>query len=148
MNDFAAVGASTEAFFAAVAADKNVVSVGINGRFNFVGVEIFVAKVAKHEVIFDAMGTNVRAVADLENLCDGAILFAMFAKAVMRVEAVLADVNSLAVTVDDFPTFRSKVRRTLDKTRFRRGHSSRSRVRLKFRRHSKCTGRKSRHRRF
>ena len=67
--------------------------------------KIFVAKVAKHEVIFDAMGTNVRAVAGLENLCDGAILFAMFAKAVMRVEAVLADMNSFAVAVDDFPRF-------------------------------------------
>ena len=105
VNEIAAVGAGDEMFFAAVAADKNVVAVGVNGRFNFVGVKIFVAKVAKHEVIFDAMGTNVRAVAGLENLCNGAILFAVFAKAVMIVEAVLADVNSFAVAVDDFPRF-------------------------------------------
>ena len=67
--------------------------------------KIFVAKVAKHEVIFDAMGTNVRAVAGLENLCDGAIFFAMFAKAVVMIEAVLANMNSFAVTVNDFPRF-------------------------------------------
>ena len=67
--------------------------------------EIFVAKVAKNEVIFDAMGTNVRAVAGLENLCDGAILFAVFAKAIVMIEAVLADVNALAMAVDNFPRF-------------------------------------------
>lgn len=105
VNEIAAVGAGDEMFFAAVAADKNVVAVGVNGRFNFVGVKIFVAKVAKHKVVFEATGASERAVAGLENLCDGAIFFAVFAKAVMRVEAMLADMNSFAVTVDDFPPF-------------------------------------------
>ena len=67
--------------------------------------KIFVANVAKHEVIFDAMGTNVRAVAGLENLCDGVIFFAVFAKTIMAVEAVLANLNAFAVAVDDFPRF-------------------------------------------
>ena len=105
MNEIAAIGASAEMFVAAVAADKNVVAVGVKRRVNFVGVKVLVANVAKHEVIFDAMGTNVRAVAGLENLCDGAILFAVFAKAIVMIEAVLADVNALAVTVNDFPRF-------------------------------------------
>ena len=105
VNEIAALGASAEMFFAAVAADKNVVAIGVNGRFNFVSVKIFVANVAKHEVIFDTKGTNVRAVAGLDDLLDGAILFAVFAKAVMIVEAMLADANSFAVTVDDFPRF-------------------------------------------
>ena len=105
MNEFATIGAGDEMFFAAVAADKNVVAIGVKRRFNFVGVEIFVAKVAKQVIAFKAMLADEVAVAGLDDLLDGAILFAMFAKAVMIVEAVLADVNALAVTVDDFLRF-------------------------------------------
>ena len=47
----------------------------------------------------------MRAVAGLENLCDGVIFFAVFAKTIMAVEAVLANLNAFAVAVDDFPRF-------------------------------------------
>ena len=105
MNEIAAVGASTEAFFAAVAADKNVVAVGVKRRFNFVGVAIFVANVAKQVIAFNAMLANEVAVAGFDDLLDGAIFLAVFAKTIVAVEAVLANLNAFAVAVDDFPRF-------------------------------------------
>ena len=105
MNKFAAVGASQVIFFAAIPADVNPLAIrGCRGN-NFVSRKIFFALVAKHEVVFEATGTNVGAVARFDNLFDWVIFFAVFAKAIVIVETMFADVNALAVAVDDFSRF-------------------------------------------
>ena len=96
-------------FVAAVFASEDVIPLSVNGGFNVVSVKILVAHVAEHVIAFNAMLADEGTVAGLDDLVNGAVFFAVFTKAVVIVEAMLADANTFAVAVDDFPRLRAAV---------------------------------------
>ena len=105
VNHFFAFRACFVILFATILADVNPLTIRVCRGNNFVSRKVFFTLIAKHEVVSNATGTNVGSVAGFYNLFDGVIFFAVFAKTIVIVAAVLADVNVLAVAVNDFPRF-------------------------------------------
>ena len=100
-------GAPTVIFIAAIIADVDAIAVGVDSERNFVSEEIFVALVAQQIFISKATGANIRAVMDHSHLAFVEILLAVFTKAIIFVQTTFADVNALAVPIDNVPCFRA-----------------------------------------
>ena len=96
-------------FIAAVVTNIDAITVGVDSKGNVVGGEVFVAFRAKQVFIVKATGTNVGAVVNNGHLPFVVIFFAMFAEAIVLVQAMVADVNAFAVPIDNFPCFGAKI---------------------------------------
>lgn len=96
-------------FVAAVIANIDVISMSVDSKGNFIGEEIFVALVAKQIFLVKAMRTNIGAVVDKGHLVSIKIFLAMFAEAIVLVQTVVADLNALAVAINNFPSLGAKV---------------------------------------
>ena len=94
---------------AAIVANQDIISVGIDSEGNVVGREVFVAFVTKQVFVVKATGANVGAVVNHSHLAFIEVFFAMLAKAIVLVQAMFADVNAFAVAIDDFPSFGAKI---------------------------------------
>lgn len=90
---------------AAVIANINIIAVIIDSQGNFIGEKIFIALCAKQIFLLKATGANVRAVVDKGYPASVVIFLTMLAEAVIFVETTFANVNALAVTIDNFPSF-------------------------------------------
>ena len=100
-------GAPTVIFIAAIIAYVDAIAVGVDSERNFVSEEIFVALVAQQIFISKATGANIRAVMDHSHLAFVEMLLAVFTKAIIFVQTTFADVNALAVPIDNVPCFRA-----------------------------------------
>lgn len=99
-------GATSVVLIAAVIANINVITIFIDGERNFISKEIFVAFITEQVFISKATGANIRAVVNNGHLTFVEMLLAMFAEAVVFVQAVFADLDTLTVAVEYFPSFR------------------------------------------
>ena len=105
MEKLFALSAPTVIFVTAVIANVDSIAVSVDSERNFIGEKIFVALVAKQVFVVKAVRANVGAVVNNGHLAFIMVLLAMFAKAVVLVQAMIADMNALAVAIDDFPSF-------------------------------------------
>jgi len=94
---------------AAVIANINVIAVFIDSQGNFIGEKIFIALSAKQIFLLKATGANVRAVVDKGHPASVVIFMTKLAEAEIFVETTFADVDTLAVAINDFPSFRAKI---------------------------------------
>ena len=94
---------------AAIVANINVIAVGVDSEGNVLGREIFVAFRAKQVFVVKTTRANVRTVVNNGHLSFIEVLFTMLAEAIVLVQAVFADVNALAVAINDFPSFGAKI---------------------------------------
>ncbi len=92
---------------AARIANIDIVAVLVDGKRNFVGKEVFVALIAEQVFIRKATGANIGAVMYHSHLAFVMVFFAMFAKTVVFVKAMVADLNAFTVAVENLPSFRS-----------------------------------------
>ena len=98
-------GATSVVLIAAVIANVNAITVGVDSERNFIGEKIFVALVAKQVLLVKTVRANVGAVMNNGHLSLVEIFFAVLAEAIILVQAVVADVNTFAVAINDFPSF-------------------------------------------
>ena len=105
MEETFALGTLGVVIIAAVVANINVITVGVDSEGNVIGREIFIALRAKQIFVVKATGTNVGAVVHHGHLPFVVIFFAMLAKAIVFVQAMFTDVDALAVPINDFPSF-------------------------------------------
>ena len=90
---------------AAVVANVDAIAVGVNSQGNFISEEIFVALCAKQIFVSKATRTDIGTVVDKSHPVSVVIFLTMLAEAVIFVETTFADVNALAVAINDFPSF-------------------------------------------
>lgn len=76
--------------------NKDIIAVSFDSEGNVIGRKVFIGK---------ATGANVGTVVNDSHLSFVEILFAMLAKAIVLIQAVIAYVNALAVAINDFPSF-------------------------------------------
>ena len=105
MEELFALGAPSVVLIAAVIANIDVVAVGVDSERNFIGEEIFVALCAKQIFVSKATRTDIGTVVDKSHPVSVVIFLTMLAEAVIFVETTFADVNALAVAINDFPSF-------------------------------------------
>ena len=105
VNEFIAIRARIVMIFAALTTNVNSIAISVNRGNNFVSGKVFVALVTKQVFVFEARGANPRTVARFNDLFSWVVFFAEFAKAIVVVEAMFADLNSLTMAVYDFPSF-------------------------------------------
>ncbi len=98
-------GATSVVLIAAVVANVDTVTVSVDSEGNFIGEEIFVALVAKQILLVKAVRANVRAVVNKSHLDSVVIFLTMLAEAVIFVETTFADMNTLAVSIENVPSF-------------------------------------------
>ena len=109
MEKLFALSAPTVVFVAAVVANVDAIAVGVDSEGNFIGEEIFIALVAQQVLVVKTAGTNIGAVVNNGHLAFVEVIFAVLAKAIVLVQAVVADLNALAVTIDNLPRLGAKV---------------------------------------
>ena len=106
MEKLLTLSAPTVVFVAAVITSVDAIAVGVDSQGNFISKEIFIAFIAEQVFIGKATGANIRAVMNHSHLAFVVVFFAMFAKTVVFVKAMVADLNAFTVAVEDFPSFR------------------------------------------
>ena len=109
MEKLLTLSAPTVVFVAAVVANVDAIAVGVDSQGNFISEEIFVALCAKQIFLLKATRANVGAVVNKSHLASVVIFLTMLAEAEIFVQAVVADLNTLAVAINDFPCFRAIV---------------------------------------
>ena len=103
---------------AARIANVDIVAVLVDSVRKFTAKKIFVAFVANAVIFGKATRANIGAVMYHSHLAFVVVFFAMFAKTVVFVKAMVADVNAFAVAIDDFPSFGAIVLALLTKFAF------------------------------
>ena len=109
MEEAFALGALGVVVVAAIVANKNVIAVSVDSKGNVVGREILVTLRAKQVFIIKATRANVGTVVNNSHLAFVEVLLTMLAEAIVLVQAVFADVNALAVAIDNVPSFGAKI---------------------------------------
>ena len=99
------LGALGVVVIAAIVANINVITVGVDSEGNVISRKVFVALRAKQIFVVKATRANVGAVVHHGHLPFVVIFFAMLAKAIVFVQAMFTDVDALAVPINDFPSF-------------------------------------------
>ena len=107
VEELFALGTLSVIIIAAMIADIDVVAVLVYSKGNFIGKEIFVALCAKQVLVSKATRTDIGAVVDKSHPASVKIFLAMFTKAIILIQAVVADVDTLAMTINNLPSFRS-----------------------------------------
>ena len=90
---------------AAVITNINVIAILVDSKRNFISEEIFVALCAKQIFVSKATRTDIGTVVDKSHPASVVIFMTMLAEAVIFVETTFADVYTLAVAINDFPSF-------------------------------------------
>ena len=106
VEELFALGAPSVVLIAAVIANINVITIFVDSERNFISKEIFIALIAEQVFIGKATGANIGAVMNHSHLAFVVVFFAMFAKTVVFVKAMVADLNAFTVAVENFPSFR------------------------------------------
>ena len=109
MEELFALRTLSVVLIAAVITNINVIAVLVDSKGNFISKEILIAPIAEQVFIGKATGTNIGAVVNNGHLAFVEVLFAVLAKAIVLVQAVVADLNALAVTIDNLPRLGAKV---------------------------------------
>ena len=109
MEKLVALSASTVMIVAAVIANVDSITVGVDSERNFIGEKIFVALIAKQVLVVKATGANIGAVVNNGHLPFVEIFFAVLAEAVVLVQAVVANMNAFAVPIDNLPSLGAKI---------------------------------------
>ena len=104
VEEFFAFDTLRVVIIAARIANVDVVAVRINSKRNFIGEEIFVALIAQQVLVGKTAGTNIGAVVNQGHLTFVVVFLAMFAEAIILVQAMVADLDTFAVTINDFPS--------------------------------------------
>ena len=91
---------------AAVITNINVIAVLVYSKGNFISKEIFITFVAEQVFIGKATGANIGAVVNHSHLAFVVVLLAVLTEAVILVQAMVAYLDTFAVTVENFPSFR------------------------------------------
>ena len=99
-------GAKGVVIIAAVITNINIIAILVDSKRNFVGKEVFVALIAEQVFIRKATGANIGTVMDHSHLAFIMVFLAVLTEAVIFVKAMVADLDTFAVTVEDFPSFR------------------------------------------
>ena len=105
VEELFALGTLSVIIIAAVIANIDVVAVAIDSKGNFISKEVFIALIAEQILVSKTTGANIGAIMDHSHLAFFMIFFAMLAKAIIFVKAMVADLDTLTVTVEDFPSF-------------------------------------------
>ena len=98
-------GAKGVVIIAAVITNINIIAILVDSKRNFVGKEVFVAVVAKQVIVRKTTGANIGTVMDHSHLAFILVFLAVLTEAVIFVQTAFADVNMLAVAIDNFPCF-------------------------------------------
>ena len=98
-------GAKGVVIIAAVITNINIIAILVDSKRNFVGKEVFVAVVAKQVIVRKTTGANIGTVMDHSHLAFIMVFLAVLTEAVIFVQTAFADVNMLAVAIDNFPCF-------------------------------------------
>ena len=106
VEELFALGAPSVVLIAAVIANINVITIFVDSERNFISKEIFIALIAEQVFIGKATGANIGAVMNHSHLAFVVVFFAMFAKTVVFVKAMVADLNAFTVAFENFPSFR------------------------------------------
>ena len=106
VEELFALGAPSVVLIAAEIANINVITIFVDSERNFISKEIFIALIAEQVFIGKATGANIGAVMNHSHLAFVVVFFAMFAKTVVFVKAMVADLNAFTVAVENFPSFR------------------------------------------
>ena len=104
-----ALGALCVVVIAARVANIDIIAICVDSEGNVIDREIFIALRAKQIFVVKATGTNVGAVVNNGHFAFVEVLLAMLAKAIVLVEAVVADVDAFAVAIDNLPSFGAKI---------------------------------------
>ena len=104
-----AFGATSIMIVATRIANINIIAILVDSERNIVGKEVFVALIAEQILIRKATGANVGTVMDKSHLAFVEILLAVFTKAIIFVQTTFADVNELAVAIENVPCFRAVI---------------------------------------
>ena len=107
MEELFALGALRVVIIAARIANVDIVAVAIDSKGNCIGEEIFVAFSAEQVFLVKTTGANVRAVVYNGHLVLVVILMAMFTEAIIFFKTAFADVNALAMAIDNVPRLRA-----------------------------------------
>ena len=106
VEELFALGATSVVIIAAVIANINIIAILVDSKRNFISKEIFFALIAEQVFISKATRANIRAVMNHSHLAFVVVLLAVFTEAVIFVKAMVTDLDTLAVAVEDFPSFR------------------------------------------
>ena len=99
------LGALGVVFVAAVIANVDIVAVLVYSKGKFIGEKIFVALCAKQIFVSETTRTDIRTVIDKSHPASVEVFLTMLAEAVIFVETTFAHVDTLAVAINDFPSF-------------------------------------------
>ena len=106
MEKLVALSAPTVIFVTAIIANVDSITVSVNSAGNFIGKEVLVALIAEQIFVRKTAGANIGAIVNHGHLSFVKVLLAMFAKAVIFVQTMVADLNAFTVAVENFPSFR------------------------------------------
>ena len=107
VEELFALGALRVVIIAARIANVDIVAVTIYSKGNCIGEEIIVAFRANQVFLVKTTGANISIVVYHGHLASIEVLLTMLAEAIIFIETTFANVNALAVAIENFPRLRA-----------------------------------------